>query len=84
LPPTGARFFLVIDVSELLPAVIANNETSGRFFDGLGWWEAASGGDALTKNPKTINQSADNDCANEPPDKYVEPAVSEQITGNDA
>jgi hypothetical protein len=29
-------------------------------------------GHSLTKSPQTINHSADNDCTNEPPDKYAE------------
>jgi hypothetical protein len=37
-----------------------------------------------TKSPKTKNYPSDDDCANEPPDKYVKPALSEQITGNNA
>jgi hypothetical protein len=39
---------------------------------------------SLTKSPITINRPADNDCADECPDKHVEPSVSERITGNDA
>ena len=40
-------------------------------------------GHALTKNPKTINQAADNDCEDECPDKYVEPPASIQVATND-
>jgi hypothetical protein len=45
---------------------------------------AGSGGEkhSRTKNPKTINQSADDDCANERPDKYDEPSAPSQGASN--
>jgi len=46
--------------------------------------ETTRGGHGLTKSPITIDRPADDDCADECPDKYVEPSVSEQIAGNDA
>jgi hypothetical protein len=39
---------------------------------------------ALTKNPKTINQSADNDCAKECPIRHNKPRAYIQLAGNDA
>jgi hypothetical protein len=46
--------------------------------------ESGEGKHSRTKSSNTKNHASDDDCADEPPDKYVEPAVSEQITGNDA
>ena len=50
------------------------------------WREATSGGghEQLPRGPPKINRPADNDCADERPNKCAEPFISRPVADNDA
>jgi hypothetical protein len=52
-------------------------------FDLVSFLAIASSPSRAAKSPITIDRRADNDCADECPDKYVHPSVFEQNASND-
>jgi len=70
---------------ERLPSAVLDDEASEVIFNDPRWWEATRGGhEQLSNDPIKIKRPADNDSADERPNKRAEPSISRLVGDNDA